>query len=255
MTKPGFHVVAFVIQKTKISDNVNALVDLAFNFFENGVTRHAIVIFTHCRNEHELRWYFGSITDYDILNDGDKDVNAWIISPDFKTNILKCISKADEKLIGVINRFAGNVFLMDNTGSERKKQIQAEAIIKEILRIKSLEHGYFRSPKFNLIEALIQKENVGVDMSLTVPCWLPEMCKYYSNLPQTGQAFHDDDIQKNGNTSCVRQLTRNRSLEEDEDITKTNKSKRFYNLSYYQVAKALIAKTLDTKSSVVCNLS
>lgn len=156
LTIPGFHAIALVVKLGRFNDELKALVETFFQFFGYGVERHAFIIFTSCRNVNELKDFFDLTEDYDADADEDNDQNAWIVDRMFKSQINTRSCVCDPKLLEMINRCRGNITILSNEGPHDKIQIQVDAILEEVRRIKgSTGNSCFRNPNFEHIDDII----------------------------------------------------------------------------------------------------
>lgn len=193
LTSPGFHAIALVIQKARFTIEMKKLIHEFFNFFENKVERYAFIIFTHVESQTKLKKFFG-IRE----NNGGcvKDDKAdWVTDPNVKTLLKGSPTGIDPALMDLIEKCGGNIMIMDNTGSENKKEIQVQAILEEVVRIKKMNNSYFRNGNYKVIDDMIKLERekfIKSGEEGKFSDWLPNVCKryIYPNVEDSDEESH-----------------------------------------------------------------
>lgn len=125
LSAPGFHAIAYVLKKGKLTEELQKTQDLFFEWFGEGVEDFAFVI----------------LTDTD--------------SEESKDRYLK--NKPHHKLTELIQKCNGRVVPLNNHASDEEKDAQVENIFRMIERIKkSKNNNCFSNVVFELIDSYIR---------------------------------------------------------------------------------------------------
>lgn len=158
LTVPGFHAIGLVLQTARFTKELKQLVDEIFNFFEHSIGKHAFIIFTHVQTQTALLEYLGMAGTCNNNSNVGKHED-WRTDPLLKWQIKEHSGSLDHKLKELIDRFEGNIMIIDNDEENANRDDQAKAILEEVERIKrSTNNACFRNSMFEAIDKIVQED-------------------------------------------------------------------------------------------------
>lgn len=243
LTVPGFHAIGFVITPDRFTAEMEKLVDLFFNFFGDDVHAFSFIIFTHMRNQKELKEFLQ-------LRVTEEDTEKVCADVGLKMQIKK--ENFQNKLYDLIIKCNGNLMIIDNTSPANIKKQQANAIIAEVERIKiSNANRVFRNINFAIVDEMIkiqretsQGEMIGWD-------WVPKVVLRWLNPENDTKVETVDDLKRKQTVSQTfesthqqreHQVLKNKSITLPSRVAKSEvpNAASYYNLESKEVDDNLL---------------